>query len=162
MVYCFSTKSIKKKILVDYEHRMNMVNLSIFTNKKMVVMDIEYGNTPSYTIDTLIHVKKKYPYDKYKFFILLGKDSFFSFSKWKNYKIILNQYDILVYPRSGIYKTTSYEYENKENIVFLQNAPIIEISSSFIRNSIRINKNIKSFLNEKVWIYIHKNKLYSV
>ncbi|AGW86082.1 nicotinate-nucleotide adenylyltransferase [Blattabacterium sp. (Nauphoeta cinerea)] len=131
-----------------------MVKRAIFDYKKMNLLDIEYGHFPSYTIHTLDNIEKKYPINKFS--ILLGKDSFSSLRKWKNYKIILNKYEILVYPRVGSFSDLKYK---KDNIIFLK-APIIEISSSFIRKSIQEGKNIKSMLSIKVWDYIKKYKFY--
>ncbi len=133
-----------------------MVKIAICDYEKMNLLDIEYGHFPSYTIHTLDNIEKKYPINKFS--ILLGKDSFSSLRKWKNYKIILNKYDILVYPRVGSFFDLKYKYK-KDNIIFLK-APIIEISSSFIRKSIQEGKNIKSMLPTKVWDYIKKYKFY--
>ncbi len=131
-----------------------MVRRAIFDYEKMSVVDIECGYFPSYTIHTLHKIEKKYP--RNRFYILLGKDSFFSFRKWKNYKIILNKYDILVYPRIGSF---SYPEYKKDNIIFLK-APIIEISSSFIRKSIQKGKNMKPLLHAEVWVYINKYQFF--
>ncbi len=155
MVRCFSTKSIKKKNLLDYEQRIKMVQIAIYGYEKMNVLDIEYGYYPSYTIHTLNNIEKKYP--KNKFSLILGQDSFSSFKKWKNYKFILNKYNILVYPRIGHFSNTFFK---KKNIIFLKKAPIIEISSSFIRRSIQKGKNIKPMLHTEVWNYIIKYQFY--
>ncbi len=156
MVCGLSTKSIKKKNLLDYEHRIQMVKRAVDDYEKMSVLDIESGNFPSYTIHTLDNIEKKYP--RNKFFLLLGKDSFCSLKKWKNYKIILNKYDILVYPRIGFFSHTVLKHK-KDNIIFLK-APIIEISSSFIRKSIREGKNMKPLLHAEVWNYMNQYKFY--
>ncbi len=133
-----------------------MVRIAIYDYKKMSVLDIEYGYFPSYTIHTLYNIEKKYP--KNQFYILLGKDSFLSLKKWKNYKIILNKYDILVYPRIVSFSYPVLKHK-KNNIIFLK-APIIEISSSFIRKSIQEGKNMKPMLHAKVWNYMKKYKFY--
>ncbi len=133
-----------------------MVRKAVCDYEKMSVLDIECGYFPSYTIHTLYNIEKKYP--RNQFFILLGKDSFFSFRKWKNYKIILNRYDILVYPRIGSFTHPVLTYQ-KNNIIFLK-APIIEISSSFIRKSIQEGKNMKPLLHAEVWDYMNKYKFF--
>ncbi|WP_317168623.1 nicotinate-nicotinamide nucleotide adenylyltransferase [Blattabacterium cuenoti] len=157
MVYSIPSKSIKKKKnLLDYKHRIEMVRKAVYDYEKMSVLDIEYGYIPSYTIHTLHNIEKKYP--RNQFSILLGKDSFFSLRKWKNYKFILNKYDILVYPRIGSFYHTIFKSE-KGNIIFLE-APIIEISSSFIRKSIQKGKNMKPMLHAEVWDYMNKHKFY--
>jgi|GEM_PF-3832951 Nicotinic acid mononucleotide adenylyltransferase len=133
-----------------------MVRKAVNDYENMSVLDIEYGYFPSYTIHTLYEIEKKYP--KNKFFILLGKDSFFSLRKWKNYKIILSKYNILVYPRIGNFSHSVCK-QKKDNIIFLK-APIIEISSSFIRKCIQEGKNMKALLHARVWDYIKKYKFY--
>ncbi|WP_185850748.1 nicotinate (nicotinamide) nucleotide adenylyltransferase [Blattabacterium cuenoti] len=149
----------KKGGLLDYVHRMNMVRLAIHNYKKMSVSDIESGHSPSYTFHTLNVIRKKYPEDK--FTILIGKDTLYSMYKWKNYNNILNKYNIFVYPR--IMKHYLFHYNNfkQKNIYFLK-APIIEISSSFIRHSIRIGKNMKSMLQTKVWKYMEEHNFYKI
>ncbi len=133
-----------------------MVQIAVNNYEKMSVLDIEYGYFPSYTIHTLYNIEKKYPSNQ--FYILLGKDSFFSLEKWKNYKMILNKYDILVYPRIVFFPYPVFKYK-KDNIIFLK-APIIEISSSFIRKSIQEGKNMKPMLHAEVWDYVKKHKFY--
>ncbi len=130
-----------------------MVHLAISDYQKMSVLDIESGLYPSYTIHTLDMIDKKYP--EHKFYLLLGRDALSSIKKWKDYKIILNKYDIFVYPRIGYFS----KFKNKK-ICFLK-APIIEISSSFIRNSIQKGKNMKPFLFPEVWGYMKKHNFFS-
>ncbi len=131
-----------------------MVQIAIYDYEKMSVLDIENGHLPSYTIHTLYDIERKYP--QYKFFLILGQDTFSSFKKWKDYKVILNKYDILVYPRLGHFSNPFFK---RKNIIFLK-APIIEISSSFIRNSIKKGKNMKTMLHADVWNYMIKYKFY--
>ncbi len=121
----------------------------------MDVLDIERGNYPSYTINTLSNIEKKYP--KNKFYIVLGQDTFSSLRKWKNYKTILDKYNIFVYPRLGNFRNP---FLKRSNIIFLKTAPIIEISSSFIRGSIQKGKNMDPMLNKEVLNYIIKYKFY--
>ncbi len=132
-----------------------MVRRAVSNYEKMSVLDIESGYFPSYTIHTLSKIEKKYP--RNKFFLILGKDSFYFFRKWKNYKIILNKYNILVYPRIGYFSHPVFKYY--KNIIFLK-APIIEISSSFIRKSIQEGKNMKPLLHTEVWYYMEKYNFY--
>ncbi len=133
-----------------------MVRRAVYDYEKMSVLDIESGYFPSYTIHTLYKIEKKYPI--YQFSIILGKDSFSSLRKWKNYKFILNKYDILVYPRIGSFSHPIFK-QKQDNIIFLK-APIIEISSSFIRKSIQEGKNMKPMLHAEVWNYLNKYKFY--
>ncbi|AEU09354.1 nicotinate (nicotinamide) nucleotide adenylyltransferase [Blattabacterium sp. (Cryptocercus punctulatus) str. Cpu] len=149
----------KKTNLLDYVHRVKMLRIAVFGYKKMSVLDIESGCSPSYTINTLYVIEKKYPKDK--FTIIIGIDTLYSIKKWKNYKIILNKYDIFVYPRIGTFSNYNHFFipiKHNKNI-FLK-APIIEISSSFIRNSIQKGKNMNHLLQTEVWKYIKKHNFY--
>jgi nicotinate-nucleotide adenylyltransferase len=114
---------------------------------------------PSYTIHTLAYLSEKYP--KYNFSIIMGADNLLSFNKWKNYTQILENYNVYIYPRSTYEKVLIPEYllKYKEKI-FFTNAPIIEISSSFIRNSIAEKKDVRFFLPEAVYEYIERQQFY--
>jgi nicotinate-nucleotide adenylyltransferase len=109
---------------------------------------------PSYTIDTLTYLFDKYPENK--FVLISGTDIFHSFHKWKNYDQLLNQYEFYVYPRpdSGLGK---YKDHPKIKII---NAPMVEISSSFIRHGIKAGKDMKYFLPKNVFEYIIEMHFY--
>ncbi|HLT65125.1 MAG TPA: nicotinate (nicotinamide) nucleotide adenylyltransferase, partial [Flavobacterium sp.] len=90
---------LKKKagLLEDY-HRMHMIHLATENYDKLKPSDIEFKlPQPNYTINTLVHLKEKYP--KYHFSLIMGEDNLKSFPKWKNYKVILEDYEVYVYPR---------------------------------------------------------------
>ncbi|OFX28039.1 MAG: nicotinic acid mononucleotide adenylyltransferase [Bacteroidetes bacterium GWA2_32_17] len=136
-------------------HRLEMVRLAIGEFNKMKASNIEFKMPkPSYTIDTLAYLKDKFP--KRDFALIMGADNLKSFEKWKNYKQILENYKIFVYPR--------IEFNNLENKfegdIIITNAPIIEISSSFIRDGIKQKKEMSFFTNEKVGEYIKECGLY--
>ncbi len=145
-----------KKNLLDYETRIKMVKIAINDFKKMSIIDIESGYYPSYTIHTLNRIEKKFP--KIKFYILLGEDCYSSLRRWNSYKTILNKYNIIVYPRLGIHVVNPV-FNSKKKVIFI-NAPIIEISSSFIRNSIRSKKDVRLLLPYKIWNYIKKHNIF--
>ena len=88
----------------------------------------------------------------------MGEDNLESFNKWKNYEVILQNYDIYVYPRISE-NSILEEFENHPRIKRVE-APIIELSSTFIRNNIKEGKNIQSMLHPKVWEYINHNLFY--
>lgn len=137
----------KDSLLKDRD-RQHLVQLAIGNYHKFKVSDIEfYLPKPNYTINTLTYLSEKYP--QKQFSLLLGGDNLESFHKWKNYKIILEYYKIYVYKRPNYHIPT---FENS-NINILE-APQIEISSSFIRQGISANKDMRFFLNEKVYNYI--------
>lgn len=142
-----------KETLASEYDRLEMVNLAIGDFNKFRAVDIEfYMPKPSYTIDTLIRLKEKYP--NTDFSIIIGSDNLQSFHKWKNYHVILENFNIVVYPR----KDFDVQLEHR-NIKVIK-APIIEISSTYIREIIRKRKNLSFFLPEKVYNYIEDCALY--
>ncbi len=134
-----------------------MVRLATSKYKKMICSNIESGLIPSYTINTLNIIEYKYPENK--FIIIMGMDTLSTLNNWKDYKIIINKYDILVYPRFGKFLNPFLEYEYKNKIFFLE-GPIIDISSSYIRKYIRYGKNIQPLLPPEVCKYMKKHRLY--
>ncbi|OFX83267.1 MAG: nicotinic acid mononucleotide adenylyltransferase [Bacteroidetes bacterium GWF2_33_16] len=141
-------------LLNEYD-RMKMVEIAIGNNSRFSVSDIEFHlPKPSYTIDTLTYLSERYP--SKQFVLLIGTDNLEYFHKWKNYEEILKKYKLIVYPRPG---SGLGKYANYKNIQ-LVNAPLIEISSSFIRESIKSGKNIQHFLPASVYDYIRNNHLY--
>lgn len=143
----------KKSLLPDY-HRLEMVHLALEEEYEMRANDIEFKMPqPSYTIDTLTYLKEKYPNDQ--FVVLMGGDSLESIKKWKNYEILLGQFEIYVYARPGAKLP-----DNLSKNIKIFDAPQMEISSSFIRNAIKEGKNIRYFLPSKVWNYIQEMHFY--
>ena len=136
-------------------HRLNMVNAAIEPCRNLKACDIEFSMPqPSYTIDTLQRLNKEYPDDE--FTLIIGSDNWDIFHKWKDSEKIIRQFGLLVYPRRGY---TSNLNSTNQNVKFID-APLIEISSSFIRASIKDGKNMNFFLPEKVYKYIIQHKLY--
>ncbi|WP_185877666.1 nicotinate (nicotinamide) nucleotide adenylyltransferase [Blattabacterium cuenoti] len=154
--FIVSPKNPLKYNLIDYNIREFMVKMAIKNFKRMYVFDIESGFYPSYTIHTLNRIKMMYPTKK--FYFLIGKDILSSLIKWKDYQLILSENEIIVYPRLGKFDIPIFH--NIKKIIFLKNAPIIDISSSFIRSSIQIGKNVRSLLDPRVWNYIIKYNIY--
>ncbi|MGK4566699.1 nicotinate (nicotinamide) nucleotide adenylyltransferase [Flavobacterium sp. 3HN19-14] len=147
----------QKSTLLDDRHRLQMVFLATEDYTKIQPSDIEFNlPQPNYTINTLIHLKEKYP--QHEFALIMGEDNLNSFRKWKNYDVILNDYDIYVYPRIGTSEVDA-EFANHPKIHKVD-APVIEISSTHIRESIRNKKNYMPLLPQKVWEYIDHNNFY--
>lgn len=149
---------LKKKsgLLADY-HRLQMVHLATQDYDKITPSDIEFKlPQPNYTVNTLAHLKEKFP--QHTFSLIMGEDNLKSLKKWKNYELILNDYHLYVYPRISTDEVPE-EFLNHSHIHKV-NAPIIELSSTFIRNSIKDQKNIKPLLDPKVWEYINHNLFY--
>lgn len=144
----------KKSLLADH-HRWAMVNLAIEDDARFRAIDIEFKMPrPSYTIDTLTRLSEKYP-DK-EFVLISGTDIFQSLHKWKNHEQLLEQYSFYVYARPN-YKMGDYENHPKIKIF---NAPQMEISSSFIRKSIKAKKEVKYLLPPKLDDYLKEMHFY--
>lgn len=157
----------KKDTLLDDHHRLQMVYLATEDYPKIKPSDIEFRlPQPNYTVNTLAHLQDKYP--QHQFSLIMGEDNLKSFHKWKNYEVILQNHDIFVYPRLEAKSRTGEAISTEvENIAFknhpkvhLINAPIVEISSTFIRENIKNKKNIQPLLSSKVWQYIDHNNFY--
>ncbi|MBC3541901.1 nicotinate (nicotinamide) nucleotide adenylyltransferase [Rufibacter sediminis] len=137
--------------------RLHMVRLAIADNADLGVTDIEFRMPkPSYTIDTLTYLKEKYP--KYQFVLIMGEDNLATLPKWKNYEQILDQYEVLVYPRSGSSKVPDALKEHAK--ITLVPAPLLDISATFIRQCLKEGKSTRYLLPEPVAEYIHAKKLY--
>lgn len=146
----------KASLLEDY-HRLHMIHLATETYDKIKPSDIEFKlPQPNYTINTLVHLKEKFP--KNDFCLIMGEDNLKSLNRWKNYEMILKDYTIYVYPRISEFEIPE-EFVNHPKIHKVD-APIIELSSTFIRNSIKEGKNIRPMLSDKVWEYIDHNLFY--
>lgn len=147
----------KKSTLLDDYHRLQMVYLATEDFPKIKPSDIEFKLAqPNYTVNTLVHLQEKYP--DYKFSLIMGEDNLKSFHKWKNYEAILEHHDIYVYPRISS-EIDNLDLKNHSKI-HLIDAPVVEISSTFIRDNIKKGKNIQPLLPLKVWEYIDHNNFY--
>lgn len=141
----------KKSSLLDNHQRLELVYLATKEYSKLKPSDIEFNlPQPNYTVNTLAYLQEKYP--KKEFSLIMGEDNLKGFHKWKNYEIILENHHIYVYPRiSGGHIETQFDGHKKIHKV---NAPIMELSSTYIRNSIKQDINIKPMLPEHVWEYL--------
>jgi len=147
----------KKSTLLDNRQRYNMVYEATKDYRKLEPSDIEFNlPQPNYTINTLVHLREKYP--KYEFALIMGEDNLKSLHKWKNYNQILEHYHIYVYPRISDGKI-DHRFINHPRIHKVK-APIMELSSTFIRKSIQTGKNIRPMLPEHVWTYIDEMNFY--
>ncbi|MBN8692039.1 MAG: nicotinate-nucleotide adenylyltransferase [Bacteroidetes bacterium] len=145
----------EKASLLNQNQRLYMVNVAIEDDARFKSSTIEFDlPQPSYTINTLVHLKEKYP--QHTFSLIIGQDNLENFHKWKNYEEILKKYKLYVYPRPG---AKSSELEQHPNVVLTQ-APFIDISSTFIRDAIKKKKDVRHYLPEKAWQYIDEMNLY--
>jgi nicotinate-nucleotide adenylyltransferase len=147
----------KQTLLDDYQ-RLHLVFLATEDYPKIKPSDIEFKlSQPNYTVNTLAHLKEKFP--QHVFSLIMGEDNLKSLHKWKNHEFILENHDIYVYPRISSETDQNLAFKNHHKIHLIE-APILEISSTLIRENIKNNKNIRPLLPEKVWEYIDYNNLY--
>lgn len=142
--------------LLDDGQRLEMTRRALEDFDRMKVSDIEFHlPRPSYTIDTLSRLTEEHP-DK-RFTLIVGGDNWNRISRWKEYERLISDYRIMIYPRMGEEVVIPAPYRASVQLV---NAPIVEISSTFIRESIRNGKNMRAFLPAKVHDFIIQNGLY--
>ncbi|HEY0652127.1 MAG TPA: nicotinate (nicotinamide) nucleotide adenylyltransferase [Chryseosolibacter sp.] len=129
-----------------HEHdRYDMVRAAIHDNYKLEVSDIEFHlPKPSYTIHTLVHLKEKHPDKDFK--IIIGEDNLESFTKWKNYEVILRDYGLTVYPRPNAQPSELKKHPN----VTMVDAPMLDISATFIRDCIRKKRSVRYMVPDPV------------
>ena len=147
----------KKETLLDDYQRLQLVTLATEDYPKIKPSDIEFKlSQPNYTVNTLAHLQDKFP--NHEFSLIMGEDNLKSFHKWKNHEVILQNHEVYVYPRisSG---TENSELKKHPKIHFID-APVVEISSTFIRDNIKNKKNVQPLLPSKVWAYIDHNNFY--
>lgn len=151
----------EKKTLLSDTHRLRLVREAIAEDTRFKASNIEFKlPQPSYTINTLAYLKEKYPAKQFS--LIIGADNLQTFHKWKNYEEILKQYELYVYPRHN-YSPSPLEspvVKPDHPKVKLTSAPIMEISSTFIREAIRDKKDIRHYLPEAVYKYIVEMHFY--
>jgi len=153
----------KASLLADY-HRLALVRIAVDDNPNIEASNVEFDlPQPSYTIHTLVSLSEKYP--EYDFTIIMGEDNLNTLQKWKNYEQILNNYAILVYPRVESDENLSVNTESRSPLLDLENvtmidAPLMKLSASFIRRSIKEGKDVRYLLTEKVVKYIDEMNFY--
>jgi|TARA_B110000240_G_scaffold80139_1_gene91388 nicotinate-nucleotide adenylyltransferase len=150
----------KKNTLLEDTHRLAMVRIATEAYPKLKANTVEFDlPQPNYTVNTLTVLEEKHPTKE--FCLIMGEDNLKNLHKWKNYEVILERYPIFIYPRiSKNIESNSNSILNKNNSVTFINAPIVELSSTFIRKGIALNKNIKPMLSKNVWHYIDEMNFY--
>lgn len=144
----------KHSLLADH-HRLMLVKTAIEDDPEFRVTDIEFKMPkPSYTIDTLTWLSEKYT--DHEFVLIAGTDILGSFHKWKNHDVLMEYYRIYIYRRPGF---KPGKFAEHPSITFFD-APLIEISSSFIRKAIADEKDVRYMMPPKVWDYIKEMHFY--
>jgi nicotinate-nucleotide adenylyltransferase len=141
--------------LLNEYHRLALVQLAIEGEPKLKVSDIEFRlPKPSYTVDTLAYLQEKYP--QHRFAVIMGSDSFQNLPRWKNYQHILQHYPIYVYRRPD-HEVTATEEPGSITIL---DAPLLQISATEIRNTVKAGKSIRYLVPDKVKEEIERNGYY--
>ena len=147
-----------KTSLLDSHHRYQMVYEATKDYPKLKPSKIEFDlPRPNYTVNTLAHLGENYG-NEYCFSLIMGEDNLKGLYKWKNYKVILANHDIYVYPRISEGKIEQQFQKNPK--IHKADAPIIEISATFIREQHKIGKNIKALLPYNTWKYMDEMNFY--
>jgi nicotinate-nucleotide adenylyltransferase len=140
-------------LLNEYD-RLHLIHKAIDNDPNLRVTDIEFKlSKPSYTVHTLAHLTEKYP--QHTFSIVMGADSFMNLSKWKNYEYLVKQHKIYIFKRSG------FEIHNniQANIEIME-APLLDISSTKIRDMIKTSIPIRYLVPHEVAEEIELNRYY--
>lgn len=141
--------------LLHEQDRLQMVRLAIDDNAALNATDIEFNMPrPSYTIDTLAYLQQRYP--SYEFALIMGEDNLPTLPKWKNYEQLLANHEIYVYPRSRTAETVLKSHPK----VKLVPAPNLDLSATFIRETVKAGKSIRYLVPESVETYIKLKKFW--
>ena len=153
----------KRETLLKDHHRLTLVRIAVENNLKLMACNEEFNlPIPSYTVNTLAYLKEKF--NTQEFHLIMGEDNLRSFHKWKNQDEILNNHKIYVYPRVLTEQeikdnTNEYSSFNHVNVIRCE-APIMKISSSFIRKAIKNKKDVRYLLTPDVHKYVEEMNFY--
>ncbi len=143
----------KKETLLNDYLRLDLLNLAIGDNPALYACDIEFSlPKPSYTIDTLIYLKEKYPH--HEFVLIMGSDNLESIKKWKNYEMLVENYEFYVYTRPGHMPVIPIE---SMQITFIE-GPLMYMSSSYIRDCLKEGKSVQYLVPDAVFDYLNYKK----
>jgi len=145
----------KESMLKDYD-RLHLMRLAIGEDSRLRSSDIEFGlPQPNYTVTTLAYLKEKYV--QHQFALIMGADNLNFFHKWRNHEVILENHELYVYPRLDANEGGKLRKHYKVNYV---EAPIMKISSSFIRKAIAEGKNVSHYMPKAVAEYVDEMNFY--
>ncbi len=160
-----------KDSILDNFDRYDMVKLAIEDFDKLRVSDIEFHlPKPNYTVTTLVHLEERHP--NIQFSLIMGEDNLKSLHRWRNFEHLIDNYNIFVYPRiaegdvdDDIQKQVlrvpqPQGFKEYKASIQLVDAPIVELSSSFIRQAIKERKNVQPMLDKRVWDWIQEKQFY--
>ena len=143
--------------LTDFIHRYEMVKIEVKDNNNLLASDVELKlERPNYTINSLRYISNAFPDNNFS--LIIGEDNLVNFKKWKDYKEIMNNFKIYVYPRKTKLKR-DMKLLMSNNIEMIE-APLIDLSSTNIRNIINDKNYAKQFISDSIYKYITTNNLY--
>lgn len=145
----------ERRTLLDDQQRLELVRRAIENNYYLRACDIEFHlPIPSYTANTLAYLHEKYP-DK-EFCLIMGSDNLDSFERWRNWEFILQNYHLYVYPRPGSECCKLASHPN----VTIVDVPMMDISSTYIRDQIRQQHDVRYLLPDSVYQYVSEMHFY--
>jgi nicotinate-nucleotide adenylyltransferase len=144
---------LEQELLSEVD-RLKLVQKAITGDPRIEASDVEFElQKPSYTYRTLALLREKFP--RNTFYLMMGSDSFQDLNKWKNFESIIKDHKILIFRRPG------FDVNNSLNAqIQILNAPMLEISSTQIRELIRRNKSVRYLVPDKVRQEIESNQYY--
>ncbi|MCH8330213.1 MAG: nicotinate-nucleotide adenylyltransferase [Bacteroidetes bacterium] len=143
-----------KKTLLNKKQRLYMVNVAVEDNYKLLTSRVEFDlPQPSYTIDTLTYLKEQHP--DHSFVLIMGSDNLETLPRWKNYEVLLDNYDIYVYNRAG----SDNALKDHSHVKFFD-VHLINISASYLRNAIKEGRSVRYLIPDKALQYIEDLGLY--
>jgi nicotinate-nucleotide adenylyltransferase len=141
-------------VLLNEYHRFHLVQLALSDDPQLKASDVEFKlPRPSYTIDTLTYLKEKYPL--HRFSIIMGSDSFQNLPRWKNFELLLKNHSFIIYRRPGFDINDSYSGK-----IQILDAPLLEISATAVRQSIKMGRSVRYLLTDAVREEIERTGYY--
>jgi nicotinate-nucleotide adenylyltransferase len=138
----------------DYD-RLHLVQLAVGDNPRLRASNVEFGlPKPSYTIDTLAYLKEKYP--EHQFILIMGGDNLASLPKWKNYELILRDYEIYLYKRP---RHEAEELEQHPHVKHFD-VPLLDISATYIRHCLKERKSVQYLVPDAVFQYLEGSAVF--
>jgi len=145
----------KKSLARDYD-RLHLVRLAIGDHPQLQASDVEFSlPKPSYTVDTLAYLREKHP--DHQFVLIMGGDNLDTLHKWKNYELLLRDYEIYVYKRPDY---ALGDLQHHPSVRIFEEVPLMQISASFIRRCLKEGKSVRYLLPEAVHDYLMETALY--
>ncbi|MCX6190805.1 MAG: nicotinate (nicotinamide) nucleotide adenylyltransferase [Flavobacteriia bacterium] len=158
----------KNTLLADF-HRLALVREAVYENTKLKACDVEFHlSKPSYTVTTLAYLIEQY--SEHDFSLIMGEDNLRTLHKWYNHDVLLKNHKIYVYPRAltiqeeqevmTLSEQLTNNYSGHHNIIFCNDAPVMKVSASFIRQAIKEGKDVRYLLTEPVHKYLDDMRFY--